>query len=506
MGGSRRPEVDPLKTPNPDYRQLQQIIVGLSEGVILIAKDRRIIWANDAALSLHGVKRISELGKTPAQYRRRFELHYRNLRPLERDRYPIDRLVAGETFEDLTVRVARVNHPEASWIHSLRGLIVAEPAGDPKCLALIVRNETSRYEAEARFESAFNANPAPALICRLSDRCYVRVNPGFLEMTGYAREDVIGASLGELDVLTGAEKRELALSRFADGKTIPQMEACLPLSDGLVKFVIVAGEPIEIAEEACLLFTFADLDPRKKVEQSLRQSEERFAKSFRLSPAPTAICRRDGLELLEVNEAFMRMSGFAEEELVGRPASELSADKVAWRRFERALADASSTQNFDLQLRVKDDAPIDCLLSADIVIINDEPCVLCVMQDITDRKRSETELISAIETVMADTSWFSRAIVEKLAALRQISSMQPLGADLDQLTGREREVLGLICQGQGDKEMSARLKLSPNTIRNHVSSLYQKIGVKRRAAAVIWGRERGVTGQQNLKSKKVPSR
>jgi DNA-binding CsgD family transcriptional regulator len=62
------------------------------------------------------------------------------------------------------------------------------------------------------------------------------------------------------------------------------------------------------------------------------------------------------------------------------------------------------------------------------------------------------------------------------------------------LSGREREVLGLICQGQSDKEMSARLNLSPNTIRNHISSLYNKIGVKRRSAAVIWGRERGIVG------------
>jgi DNA-binding CsgD family transcriptional regulator len=44
--------------------------------------------------------------------------------------------------------------------------------------------------------------------------------------------------------------------------------------------------------------------------------------------------------------------------------------------------------------------------------------------------------------------------------------------------------------------MSAVLKLSPNTIRNHIASLYEKIGVRRRAAAVIWGRERGVTGFQ----------
>ena len=50
-----------------------------------------------------------------------------------------------------------------------------------------------------------------------------------------------------------------------------------------------------------------------------------------------------------------------------------------------------------------------------------------------------------------------------------------------------------IFDGQSDAEMGETLHLSKNTIRNHVASLYAKIGVNRRAAAVIWARERGFT-------------
>ncbi|WP_354121986.1 LuxR C-terminal-related transcriptional regulator [Bradyrhizobium sp. LA6.12] len=65
--------------------------------------------------------------------------------------------------------------------------------------------------------------------------------------------------------------------------------------------------------------------------------------------------------------------------------------------------------------------------------------------------------------------------------------------DLDFLSEREREVLALICQGKSDIDMSEHLKLSENTVRNHVASLYRKIGVNRRSAAIIWARERGIT-------------
>lgn len=489
------------KKPSRNHSHLQQIIAGLTDGIILIGTDEQVLWANEAALKVHGVKDLKELGTTVDEYRRRFKLHYRNNRRVTRGNYPIERLIAGESFSDVIVVVAPAKNPKERWVHSIRSLVITDEHGEPEYLVLIIRDETDRFEAEDRFESAFNANPAPAVICRVSDLCYVRVNSGFLEMTGYARKDVIGKSFSRIDVLTDAEKRDLALERLKEGQTIPQMEACVPLPDDSLKSVILAGEPIEIGDERCILFTFADLDPRKKAETALRQSEERFAKSFRLSPVPAVICKLDGFALLDVNEAFKAMTGYQEEEVIGRNATDLRlwSDKAEQQRLERALKSAGSIRNADLQLRATDDTLFECLVSADRVTINDEECVLFVMQDITDRKRSRDELIAAIETVMADTSWFSRTVVEKLAALRQSSRTRVVGGAIDDLTEREREVLGLMCQGQSDAEMSDTLRLSQNTVRNHVSSVYRKIGVNRRSAAVIWARERGITGSEAIK-------
>ena len=59
-------------------KQLQQIITGLSEGVILVEPDQRIVWANESALQLHGVETVEDLGADVAAYRERFALRYRN--------------------------------------------------------------------------------------------------------------------------------------------------------------------------------------------------------------------------------------------------------------------------------------------------------------------------------------------------------------------------------------------------------------------------------------------
>ena len=66
----------------------------------------------------------------------------------------------------------------------------------------------------------------------------------------------------------------------------------------------------------------------------------------------------------------------------------------------------------------------------------------------------------------------------------------------DNLTSREREVLGLICEGLSDTRIAERLGLKRNTVRNHVSTIYGKIDVHSRSGAVVWARQRGFTGKK----------
>jgi len=151
-------------------------------------------------------------------------------------------------------------------------------------------------------------------------------------------------------------------------------------------------------------------------------------------------------------------------------------------------------RGFEAKFHPKGGGEIDCLVSAETVMINDRWCILCAFQDITERKRTESELVAAIEAAVADTAWFSRGVIEKLAALRQMSGPASSLVKLDDLTKREHDIVALICRGASDAEISQHLKLSPHTVRNHVASLYKKLGVHRRSALVIWARERGLDG------------
>jgi PAS domain S-box-containing protein len=491
-----------VKTPKPDVAPeallepmlFNDVLAAISNGIILMTPDGKIRLANAAALAMHGCRKLEELGRSAKEYDRRFELRLRDGRALEKKFTPMARLCRGEAFHDVVVDVRRRGTSEPDWIHCERGIVLRGDTGEISWLVLVITDATEAFEAEERFESMFNANPAPALIVRLEDLRFVRVNEGFLELSGWEHDQIIGRTLYELDILAEAERRDDAKALLKAGKTIPQMEAELPLPSGATKLVLLAGHPAEMPNnEQCMIFTFADLEPRRRAEQALRQSEERFATAFRFAPVPMLLTSLEGHRILNVNHAFLALTDWGYESVVGRkPADiELFETAAARREIENRIAETGAFRGFELQLKTRDGALVTCLASAETVTINGQYCILSAFQDISERKRTELDLISAIEGAMQDSSWLSQKIMDRLAALRTPATPAGSATTTVELTRREREVLTLITQGKSDEAIADALGLKRNTVRNHVARLYAKIDAHSRAEAIIWARDRG---------------
>jgi DNA-binding NarL/FixJ family response regulator len=181
-----------------------------------------------------------------------------------------------------------------------------------------------------------------------------------------------------------------------------------------------------------------------------------------------------------------------------------SGGKVVWLDHSLRHRIDGGIGAFALPAVRAEGSTIDCLAVPAELKVNGETLEVCVLRQI-EEPRSTNELLAAIESLMADgTSWFG-SVVEKLKAMRQVTGQAPgdgqSAADLDVLSNREREVLGLICEGKSDVHMGDLLGLSENTVRNHIASLYRKIGVNRRTAAIIWARERGIRSRTDALSR-----
>ncbi len=479
------------EAPGLRRSQLQEILASLSEGVLLLDPDGTILWANPAALRAHGCADLQELGTSATEYAARFALRKPGGRHiLTPAQTPVARLAAGVSFADLVLEVRRRGDDGPSKMLEFRGLVPSGSNDQAGTMVLFVLDTTEKIGSDELFDRFFATKPAPAAILRLDDSRYIRVNAGFCELSGFERDEILGRPFHEIDVLRDAQHHDEALRALAAHAAIHPQESRVRTSDGDARSVIVSGQPIVIGGRPCMLFTFVDLEMRKRTELSLRQSEERFAKTFSMAPVPMVVCVQSNWCVIEANAAFITSVGRPRNEIIGCPVTTagLELDQETLRELNVALDSGQMIRNCDAQLRRPDGTVVDGLLSAESVVIQGEACALLVIQDITARKRTETELISAIEAVMKDATWFSRTVMEKLAQVRRPNAVS---SELDALTPREREVLELICNGHGDAGIASALKLSRNTVRNHVATLYGKIGVNRRSAAVIWGRERG---------------
>ncbi|REC94802.1 helix-turn-helix transcriptional regulator [Kushneria indalinina] len=483
--------------PSPLYALLEE----MREGVILLGPDGTLCWANQAALAMHNAHDIESLGLDIAEYRQRFQLRFRP--PDIEDDSLVPALLAGTPFDEIGVEIMLPGPEEVLRVHSIRGRVLSSDDG-AHLAALLIEDITELVSAEDRFEKSFNTNPAPALICRLRDQCFIRVNQGFLDMTALEEDDVLGRTLHDLDVFAGADQRDQALRRLDEGLMIAQMEAVLhPGATGESKCVVVAGQPIEVNQDACMLLTFTDLEPIRRAQTALRRSENQFSTLFHMSPVPTALADCRTLSLIEVNEAFNTTLGDAAGAFTtGRLEEHVLLTSPIRQCILAALEAGNALSGFESSVTNQRGERLTCLISATLVQIDEHDRVLLTLVDITERKRSEAELFAAIDTVMQDASWFTRTLVEKLTSVRHASGPDPAPMPpAVSLSLREHDVLALLCQGLSDKRIAAELALAHSTVRNYVASLYRKLDVHSRSEAIIVARQQGLDGRPDAEKR-----
>ncbi len=467
----------------------------LLEGVILLDPTGVILSANAAALAMHGVEGVDALGATAEGYAERFTLWTPDHRPLRRRDYPIFKVLAGESIPDMIVEVAPARVDEARWVHQVRDVAMDVDGGEPDYLAIVLNDVSERYDAQARFDAMFRANPAPAIIVRQRDMKLMAANPGFLSLTGFVQGDLLGQSLFGLNLLGQLPDRSAVRRQMEAGEVVAQTEAELLVADGSRRLVIFAGQPIDVTQEDALLLTFADLQPRQDAERSLAASERHLRAVFEMAPVAMAITRASDQRLVSVNDAFCALTGREAASLLERTGGEtgLWYDPEQHERTAAELADGGSIRERDVRIVSRSGSVVDCLGSAEAIQVHGASCALWVFQDVTERRRNDAELAAAIEEALKDATWLSRSILDKLATLRR-PAPHPIAVEL---SPREREILDLICDDLDDAAIAERLTISRNTVRNHVASIYAKIGTNRRSGAVVWGRERGMGSTRN---------
>ena len=136
--------------------------------------------------------------------------------------------------------------------------------------------EWTFYESDDRFMILFQSSPVATSITSLEEGVIMDVNPAFLEMVGYKRQEIVGRFAREIDLWVDPEKRESLVQRLHAEGGVQRVEAQFRKKSGEIGTVLISAVFVELRCRRYILAMGVDCTERRKVEEALRASEERF--------------------------------------------------------------------------------------------------------------------------------------------------------------------------------------------------------------------------------------
>ncbi|WP_193194551.1 PAS domain S-box protein [Nostoc sp. MG11] len=266
--------------------------------------------------------------------------------------------------------------------------------------------EEKLRESEARYKAILDA--IPDLMFRISrDGKYLDLKSEGANIT-LAKEEIVGKNLWELLPSDVAAISQEAIAKTLDSGILQTYEYQLPAPLGVRDYEarLAVSAPDEV------LAIVRDITERKQAEVALRNLAQKFSKAFSCSPDPITISTLQEGRFIEVNDSFVNLSGYQQDEVIGQTAFELSiwvheSDRL---NLLQELQATGVVRNLEVEYRRKSGEIVTAQLSAEKIDLDGIPCILAVHHDTTERKQVEAQLHLSAQR--------DRLLTETLARIR----------------------------------------------------------------------------------------
>jgi PAS domain S-box-containing protein len=256
-----------------------------------------------------------------------------------------------------------------------------------------VRAEEALRLSEAKFATAFRNSPSAMAITSLRDGRYVDVNQSFEKQLEYSREEVVGRTGLELGIWPDPEEFSTAIDHTRESGRTTRCEAHLRTKSGPVLTVQYSAELIQIGNELYRLSAGEDITERRRTEDALRESENKF----RLV-AETAAC---GIWILQdnrlvyLNREVELLTGYTRAELQAMNPWELVHPEfkpLLQARSKSGQTGSHLLTRFQYKIITKSGEERWLELSDSVMEYEGKPAILATAFDVTATQRAESEL------------------------------------------------------------------------------------------------------------------
>ncbi len=254
------------------------------------------------------------------------------------------------------------------------------------------RAEEALLQAKEEWERTFDA--VPDLICILDENNRIlRANRAMAEVLGFSPEEAVGKVCYQ--VIHGSNSPPdywPHLKLLRDGG----VHSAEVYDETLGGHLYVTVSPLADSEGRVMgcVHVVRNISDQKAMEATLRESEEKFSSAFQFAPVPMAITSLNDGRIVEVNDAFLKSSGYKREEVLGKTEVEIGT----WKdQNERAcqlqqMEKEVSLVNLERDLPRKDGSLRHGLFSAVMIHLQGKPMLLSAFNDITQQKQAEEAL------------------------------------------------------------------------------------------------------------------
>ena len=162
----------------------------------------------------------------------------------------------------------------------------------------------------------------------------------------------------------------------------------------LYKWRIIGALALILSQSLVIILLLFLRAQRRKAEEALRKSEEKFSTAFQESPSWVVLSSLDDGTYIEVNEAFLQTTGFTRDEVIGRTSVELATWENPQEREDliQRIKTRGYVRNEQVLRRTKNGNLLNMWVSGDIIEIQGQKCLLSMSMDITNRIKAEAEL------------------------------------------------------------------------------------------------------------------